>query len=83
MFKDIGKEENATISKVNELMVSAWVKVCYAMKKMKDERGDTNLISIIIVLGIVLALVVVFRGYISTIIEKIKNSVTNFNNNAF
>ncbi len=48
-----------------------------------DEDGDTNLISIIIVLGIVLALVVVFRGYIGSILGKIKGSVKSFNNNAF
>jgi hypothetical protein len=48
-----------------------------------DEDGDTNLISIIIVLGIVLALVVVFRGYISDILGKIKDSVTGFTNGGF
>ena len=48
-----------------------------------DEDGDTNLISIIIVLGIDLALVVVFRGYIGSIFGKIKGSVKSFNNNAF
>lgn len=48
-----------------------------------NEEGDTNLISIIIVLGIVLALVVVFRGYIGSILGKIKGSVKSFNNNAF
>ena len=48
-----------------------------------NEEGDTNLISIIIVLGIVLALVVVFRGYISSILDKIKGSVTSFSNDAF
>lgn len=54
-----------------------------AEKILHDESGDTNFISIIIVLGIVLALVVVFRGYIADILSKISGSVTNFNNNAF
>lgn len=55
----------------------------FAREVFSNEEGDTNLISIIIVLGIVLALVVVFRGYITTILGKIKDSVTNFNNDAF
>lgn len=48
-----------------------------------DENGDTNFISIIIILGIVLALCVVFRDYITKILGKIKGSVENFNNDAF
>ena len=54
-----------------------------AMEVLTNEEGDTNLISIIIVLGIVLALVVVFRGYISSILGKIKGSVDSFSNGAF
>lgn len=34
----------------------------FARELITNEEGDTNLISIIIVLGIVLALVVVFRN---------------------
>lgn len=48
-----------------------------------NENGDTNFISIIIILGIVLALVVVFRGYIQGILDKIKDGVNGFNNDAF
>lgn len=47
-------------------------------KVLYDENGDTNFISIVIVLGIVLALVVVFKGYISDIIEQIDTSVDGF-----
>lgn len=54
-----------------------------ADKVLYDESGDTNFISIIIVLGIVLALVVVFRGYITDILSKISGSVASFNNDAF
>lgn len=49
-----------------------------------DERGDTNLISIVVVLVIVMALAVVFRENITTLVEgmwqsifKDANSVTN------
>lgn len=43
-----------------------------------NEEGDTNLISILIVLGIVLALVVIFRGYIGKILSKVKTGVDSF-----
>lgn len=55
----------------------------FAREVFTNEEGDTNLISIIIVLGIVLALVVVFRGYIKDILGKITGSVSDFNNDAF
>lgn len=55
----------------------------FAREVFTNEEGDTNLISVIIVLGIVLALVVVFRGYIKFILEKITKSVKGFKNDAF
>lgn len=47
-------------------------------ESLRKENGDTNLISIIIVLGIVLALVVIFRGQIQSIVQKIQEQVNNF-----
>lgn len=52
-------------------------------KVLYNEDGDTNFISIIIVLGIVLALVVVFRGFITSILDKIKTNVSSFTNDKF
>ncbi len=65
-----------------------YIKAVFKATELKNEvlyneNGDTNFISIIIVLGIVLALVVVFRGYITSILGKIKGNVNAFNNNAF
>ena len=54
-----------------------------AYEKFTNEEGDTNLISIVIILGIVLALVVVFRKYIQDILTKISTGVSSFNNDAF
>ena len=65
------------------LMLRLWLGLQAACGRLKDEKGDTNLISIIIVLGIVLALVVVFRGYIGKIIDQIKGSVDSFTNGGF
>ena len=36
-----------------------------------DENGDTNIISIIIILGVILALVFLFKPYIADLITKI------------
>lgn len=47
-------------------------------KVLYDENGDTNFISIIIVIGIVLALAVVFKGYIGKITNKVGADVNNF-----
>ena len=55
----------------------------FARELITNEEGDTNLISIIIVLGIVLALVVVLRKYIADILAKIKGSVESFSNDPF
>lgn len=44
----------------------------------EDERGDTNFISILIVLAIVIALVVIFQGQVQSIIEMVRTRVTDF-----
>ncbi len=72
------------ISFLDGLYIKAMIRLNrMADRILHDENGDTNFISIIIVLGIVLALVVVFRGYITDILGKISNSVKSFNNNPF
>lgn len=68
---------------LDSMMIMAVIYAHVAWDKFEEERGDTNLISIVIVLGIVLALVVVFRGYISKILESINQAVNGFNNDAF
>lgn len=45
---------------------------------LKDESGDTNFISIIIILGIVIVLAGVFIGFREKIVETIKNVVDDF-----
>ena len=52
-------------------------------ESLRKENGDTNLISIIIVLGIVLALVVLFRGQITKIVDQVKEQVNNFSSGSF
>lgn len=36
-----------------------------------DEKGDTNIISIVIILGVIIALVFLFKPYIADLVSKI------------
>ncbi|MGN0488112.1 MAG: hypothetical protein ACI4HO_02485 [Ruminococcus sp.] len=47
-------------------------------QQIKSEEGDTNFISIIIILGIVIILVGIFVGFKDTIITTIENIVSGF-----
>ena len=72
------------MKKIDSMLFLAKMNMMSKLEAMlKDEEGDTNFISIIIVLGIVLALVVVFRGYIAKILGEIGKAVNNFKNAAF
>lgn len=53
-----------------------------ALKLLKNEKGDTNLISIIIILAIVIALAVIFRNKLATLFDKIWNSLFSDVDNA-
>lgn len=68
MFKKIReKAEGAAIRTQIEARALA--------KKLRSERGDTNFISILIILGIVLALAAVFIGFKDQIIAKVKELI--------
>ena len=47
-------------------------------KKLRSERGDTNFISILIILGIVVALAGVFIGFKDQIVSKVEEIVNGF-----
>lgn len=49
---------------------------------LKDERGDTNIIAIIIILAIVIALAIIFRNQIMALFNKIWNGLFNNVDNA-
>ena len=46
--------------------------------RLASERGDTNFISIIIILGIVIVLAGVFIGFREQIVDTVKGVVNNF-----
>lgn len=42
---------------------------------LKNEQGETNLVAIILILAVVIALVVLFRGEIEKILDQIWNAI--------
>ena len=53
-----------------------------AKKALKDERGDTNIIAIIIIIAIVIALAIIFRNQIMALFNKIWNGLFSNVDNA-
>lgn len=53
-----------------------------AKAALKDERGETNIIAIIIILAIVIALAIIFRNQIMALFNKIWNSLFSNVDNA-
>lgn len=47
-----------------------------AVSMLKDERGDTNIIAIIIILAIVIALAIVFKNQLSNLFNRIWSGIT-------
>lgn len=60
---------------INLMLIKAYLTI---MDKMRSERGDTNFISIIIILGIVLLLAALFIGFKDKIVEMVQGIVDGF-----
>lgn len=45
---------------------------------VKDERGDTNFISILIILGIVIIVASVFMAFKDQIVDQVQNIINGF-----
>lgn len=67
---------------LNSLYIKAYIAVMDGMnfckKKLKSERGDTNFISIIIILGIVILLAGLFIGFKEQIVGEVTEIVSGF-----
>lgn len=61
---------------VNNMFFKAISAKNAAAKLLKSERGDTNIIAIIIILAIVIALAIIFRGAIMDLFESIWDGIT-------
>lgn len=60
---------------INSMLIKAYLIV---MDKLKSERGDTNFISIIIILGIVLLVAGLFIGFKDQIVGMVQSIVDGF-----
>lgn len=67
----------------NKLYFKALAVKNNAIKFLKNEKGDTNFISIIIILAIVIALAVIFKSKITTIFDNIWSKIGSDVNNAY
>lgn len=63
------------IDKMNAMLIMAYVKV---NAFIEDERGDTNFISILVLLGIALALAGVFLSFQEDIMEWVETNIGSF-----
>ena len=69
-----------------EKRLAAEVGIMLAARKMKecvkrlvqDERGDTNFVSIILIVVIVIALAVIFRDQVTSAMKTVMKSLTDF-----
>jgi len=63
------------VDKMNAMLIKARIK---AATFLKDERGDTNFISILVILGIALALAAVFLAFKDQIITWVDTNIGDF-----
>lgn len=71
------------MNKIEKAMIGIYCKMYNGFNKvMKDEKGDTNFISILIILGIVIIVAGVFIVYKNRILDQVKTQVDNFKINS-
>lgn len=67
------------MNKVEKAMIGIYCKMYNGFNKvMKEEKGDTNFISIIIILGIVIVVAGVFMGFKDQIVAMVRDKVNAF-----
>lgn len=69
------------MSILDTTVINTKIKMCHLKNSMiefwKGERGEANIVSIIIILGVVVALAVVFRKNITNLFDKIWKSISD------
>lgn len=60
---------------INSMLIKAYLTI---KDKLSSERGDTNFISIIIILGIVLLVAGIFIGFKDDIVDMVEKIVESF-----
>lgn len=68
------------MNKIEKAMIGIYCKMYNGFNKvMKDEKGDTNFISILIILGIVIIVAGVFITYKNKLVDQVDKQIQNFN----
>ena len=66
---------------IDKMLTNLYVKVGTAVKKFKEsERGDTNFVSMLLIIGIVVVLAGLFLTLGKNVMNSIKSKVTGFIN---
>lgn len=63
------------ISALDKKMIAA---KCAMYNFITEERGDTNFVSIAVIVAIIVVLAIAFKGIATTAIQKIGEQVSNF-----
>ncbi|GAB5080892.1 hypothetical protein Osc1_00650 [Hominimerdicola sp. 21CYCFAH17_S] len=64
------------MSKINDLMIRAYLKANRKVNDIiSDERGEVNMIAIILIIIVVIGLVAVFRSSIEEVIDLLINKI--------
>jgi len=67
------------MEKINTIVTSIYVFAMVQLKRFKEsDRGDTNFVSMILIIGIAVALAALFMTFGNTVMEKISSMVTQF-----
>ena len=61
---------------MNKFINKLYIKGLMAKQKLMSQRGEANIIAIILVLAIVIALAIVFRGAIKDLFDDVWKSIT-------
>lgn len=65
------------MQKINNFLIAQYVAAESSIKSyLKGEKGEANIIAVILVLAIVIALVVIFRKNIETMVNQIWDSIS-------
>ena len=63
------------MKKLDELMLKGKIKALKVKESLLEERGDTNIVAIVLILAVVIALAVIFRTRITAIVNGLFDSV--------
>lgn len=60
---------------VNKMCFKALAAKDKALNALRDEKGETNLVAIILILAVVIALVIIFKDYLVDLFDSIWTSI--------